>query len=45
MNPHVWIVNEFTDVTDSVWNDRDLAVDRAAELDRKNGCEDFSPNP
>lgn len=42
MEQHVWIVGEFVDQTDSVWTDRDLAIDRAAELDRGNGCEDYS---
>jgi len=42
MKTYVWIVNEFTDVVESVWSSKDLAISRAAELDAANGCEDYS---
>ena len=42
MNGHVWLVFVYADVPDSVWTTRELAITRAAELDRDNNCLNFS---
>jgi len=42
MNSHVWLVFVYADVPDSIWTTRELAITRAAELDRDNDCLNFS---